>query len=238
MGLMGKVKRNFGQFVKFGVVGGSGVIVNLIVTYIMTQLHGGVSRDNEVVFQFSDQFALRYTIVVWVGAFMVANVWNYQLNRSWTFKEVHHRSWWAEFWPFFAVGLVAAFAGIFIKWALTNPTSPVYLPDPPFNDESGIRARAYWSQLFTIIITMPINYVVNKIWTFRGKKKEAPEVVETIRAGGGVSDIDSSENDVRDIDSEASDDPEASDEAPETNRNEPEEHARNQNPAEGMAQEA
>lgn len=169
-GLIGKIRANLGEFAKFGIVGGSGVIVNLVVAYIMTQLHGGVGRDNEVVLRLAGNYALRFTIVVWLGAFFIANIWNYQLNRSWTFTKVNHRGWWQEFWPFFAVGLVAAVAGIFIKWALTNPTSPVYLPDPPFNDRQGLAARAYWAQLFTIVITMPINYLVNKIWTFKGEK--------------------------------------------------------------------
>ena len=64
--------------------------------------------------------------------------------------------------------------GALIKIGLTNQTSPIYLPDPPFNDHEGLRARAYWSQLFTIIATMPINYLVNKLWTFRAIKDADP----------------------------------------------------------------
>ena len=59
--------------------------------------------------------------------------------------------------------------------ALTNPTSPVYLPSPIFNDHEGLRARAYWAQLFTIVLTMPINYLINKVWTFRAVKDAKPE---------------------------------------------------------------
>ena len=160
------------QFIRFGIVGGSGVLVNLLVTYVMTQLNGGVSNDNEVVLELPGPYALRYTIVVWVVAFMIANLWNFQLNRRWTFKRDQMRGWWAEFWPFFAIGSLAAAAGAVIKLALTNPTSPFYLPSPPFNDSEGLRARAYWAQLFTIVLTMPINYLLNKVWTFRAIKHE------------------------------------------------------------------
>lgn len=163
------------QFIRFGMVGGSGLVVNMVITYLMTQLHGGVSHDNDVVVGLPGDYAFRFTILVWIVAFMIANLWNFQLNRHWTFKRVHKRGWWTEFWPFFVVGSVAAGAGIVIKMALTNPTSPVYLPDPPFNDLHGLRARAYWSQLITILATMPINYLVNKVWTFRAVQPSTSE---------------------------------------------------------------
>lgn len=166
---MSESKRSvLAEFLRFGMVGGSGVAVNLLVTYVMTQLNGGVAHDNRVVLSLWGEYNLRFTIVVWIVAFLVANLWNFELNRHWTFRRTTRRGWWAEFWPFLLVGSVAAGLGAVIKLALTNPTSPVYLPAPLFNDHEGVRARAYWSQLITIVLTMPINYVVNKVWTFRG----------------------------------------------------------------------
>ena len=50
---------------------------------------------------------------------------------------------------------------------LTHPESPIYLPDPYFHEQAGLRSRFYWAQLITIVVTMPINFVVNKLWTFR-----------------------------------------------------------------------
>ncbi len=161
------------EFLRFGIVGGSGVLVNLVVTYIMTQINGGVANDNRVVISLWGDYALRFTIVVWIIAFLVANLWNFELNRYWTFRRSVRRNWWAEFWPFLVVGSVAAAIGAVIKLLLTNPGSPLYLPSPLFNNHEGVRARAYWAQLITIVVTMPINYVVNKVWTFRsvtGKK--------------------------------------------------------------------
>ena len=104
---------------------------------------------------------------MWVAAFLVANLFNFVLNRHWTFRHGAKAPFWSEFWPFLTVGAVAAFAGIFIKVALTNPTSPAYLPAPWFHEDAGIQSREYWAQLLTIGITMPINFVVNKLWTFR-----------------------------------------------------------------------
>ena len=40
----------------------------------------------------------------------------------------------------------------------------------------------YWSQIFAIIVTMPINFVVNKLWTFRAVKHsgELPMVASAV----------------------------------------------------------
>lgn len=171
------------QFFRFGLVGGSGFVVNLAVTYLLTQFNGGVAHDNRVLIEVPGPWALRFTVLVWILAFMIANVWNFQLNRIWTFKRASDqmRGWWTEFWPFFAIGALAAAAGVVIKIALTNPTSPLYLPDPPFNDIEGLRARAYWAQLFTIVLTMPINYLLNRIWTFRAIAPAEAQAIETAR---------------------------------------------------------
>lgn len=171
-----RARRHLRQFIMFGIVGGSGVLVNMVATVVMTKLHGGTTHDNDVVWQVTRKYALRWTIVVWILAFIIANFWNFQLNRSWTFKREKRRGYWHEFWPFFAVGAVAAFLGIFIKTAFRNPTSPLYLPSPLFNDHQGIRARAYWAQLLTIVVTLPINFIVNKLWTFRAVEHDPDDV--------------------------------------------------------------
>ncbi len=64
-------------------------------------------------------------------------------------------------------------AGIFIKIGFTNPTSPFYLPQPWFftDDGPGLQARVYWAQLIQIVLVMPINFVVNKLWTFRAVRR-------------------------------------------------------------------
>jgi putative flippase GtrA len=156
------------QFVKFGLVGGAGVVVNMVVAIILNKLNGGTINAQRVVFAIpGTPYNVRYTTVVWIAGFLVANLFNFQLNRSWTFRHTKKAPWLREFWPFFAVGSAAAVAGIFIKIAFTNPTSPIYLPEPWFHENAGLQSREYWSQLLTIVITTPINFVVNKLWTFR-----------------------------------------------------------------------
>lgn len=168
--------RTLRQFVRFGLVGGSGVIVNLAVAVVMHKVHGGTQYGNNPIWDIpGTAFHVRFRHLVWTVSFLVANLTNFQLNRTWTFKSAKHSGWWKEFWPFLAVGSVAAAAGLFILTAFTHPGSPFYLPDPFFNESKGIHSREYWAQLLTIVVTMPINFVVNKVWTFRAVRSHHPE---------------------------------------------------------------
>ncbi len=161
------------QFIKFGLVGGVGVVVNMIVAVGMNKLNGGTVNAQNILFSLpGTPFNFRFTTLVWIVAFLVANLFNFQLNRHWTFQGGHGRApWLQEFWPFLAVGSAAALVGIFIKIGFTNPTSPFYLPEPWFHEDTGLQSREYWSQLLTIVITMPINFIVNKLWTFRAVRR-------------------------------------------------------------------
>lgn len=168
-------RRNLRQFVKFGIVGGSGVVVNMIIAILMHKANGGTINAAERLFAMpGTDFWFRYRNLVWIVAFLVANTWNYQLNRSWTFRSDQHRSWWRSFWPFFTIGAVAAFLGMFIQVLLTHPGSVFFLPDPWFTEAVGIRSREYWAQLLTIILTVPINFLVNKLWTFGHLRGQHP----------------------------------------------------------------
>lgn len=170
--------RAVGQFVKFGLVGGAGVVVNMVVAIVLNKLNGGTINAQRILFAIpGTPFNFRYTTFVWLAAFLVANLFNFQLNRSWTFHHQHKAPWWREFWPFLAVGSAAAIVGIFIKAAFTNPTSPLYLPEPWFHENAGLASREYWAQLLTIVITMPVNFVVNKLWTFRHVRNKHRVVV-------------------------------------------------------------
>lgn len=163
-----RYRRTLWQFARFGIVGGSGIVVNMIVAIVMNKLNGGTKNAQEILFGVAGTpYNFRFTSLVWIVAFFIANVWNFQLNRSWTFKSSKHATWFSEFWPFLAVGSAAAAVGLFLKVAFTNPTSPIYLPEPYFHENAGLQSREYWSQLITIVLTMPINFVVNKLWTFR-----------------------------------------------------------------------
>ncbi|HDM2782656.1 TPA: GtrA family protein, partial [Staphylococcus aureus] len=86
---------NFGQFLKFGLVGGSGTAVNLFVYFLAQKLFGAADIFAEDPFMnlFGSAFHIRWYHVFATISFLVANTWNYQLNRMWTFRTVSKVSW-------------------------------------------------------------------------------------------------------------------------------------------------
>ena len=96
----------------------------------------------------------------------MANLWNFQLNRMFTFRSAAHAGWWKEYLPFLAVGLLGLVVNLGILTALLHEGSPVALSPVLFDDSSGFRTRLYWAQLIAIGIVTPFSFVLNKIWTF------------------------------------------------------------------------
>lgn len=174
-----RVIRNLRQFVKFGIVGGSGTVVNLVVVYITKkalELGWGI-REREVFLPLlGTDFNIRWYNVITIIAFLVANTWNYQLNRMWTFKSVSKVSWLRGFLPFLFTGLGALVVQQIALVLLMNPNSPLGLPEHILDDTTGFRTKFYWATAISIFVAMPVNFVINKLWTFRSKPK-TPRVV-------------------------------------------------------------
>lgn len=121
-------------------------------------------------------FNVRWYHVYSTIAFFFANLWNFQLNRLWTFKSSKHSGWLREYLPFLAVGLLGQVISLLILTSLMHPSSVVALSPTFFDDSTGLRTRFYWAQLITIAIVTPLSFVLNKLWTFsavRGNTKVA-----------------------------------------------------------------
>ena len=146
------------------MVGGSGVLVNLITAIIVKKLGPG---DQLVFWNLPlTEFNVRWYHVFSTVAFVVANLWNFQLNRLWTFKSSKHAGWLREYLPFLAVGLLGQLIGLLILTLLMHPGSVFALSPTFFDDSSGFRTRFYWAQLIQIAFVTPLSFVLNKIWTF------------------------------------------------------------------------
>ena len=162
--LLVRHKQNWLLFFRFGLVGGSGVLVNMLVIILCNKV-GPNPHGVAVDLPFTD-FNVRWYHVYSTIAFLVANLWNFQLNRWWTFKSAKHAGWLREYLPFLAVGLLGLVVNLIILTLLLKDGSPVGLPASIFNDSSGLRNRFYWAQLIAICIVTPLSFVLNKIWTF------------------------------------------------------------------------
>ncbi|AGS34522.1 hypothetical protein B841_05245 [Corynebacterium maris DSM 45190] len=161
------------QFFMFGLVGGSGTLVNLLVVYVVTRMllsGAGLTPEDVVAGLPGTPWNIRWYHVIMTIAFLVANTWNYQLNRSWTFRGVTKRSWWRGFFPFLATGFFAFLVSQLAATLMMNPTSPVALPDEIFDNSTGLRTKFYWAAAISVIVAMPVNFVINKLWTFRKPK--------------------------------------------------------------------
>ena len=155
---------------RFGVVGFTGVFVNLLVTVICNKV--GPDEDGIFLGLPLTDYNIRWYHVISTVAFLVANLWNFQLNRRWTFRSAKHSGWLREYLPFLTVGLLAQVVGLAILTLLMHPHSPLTLSPAIFDDSTGFRTRLYWAQLITIAVVTPVSFVLNKIWTFsavRGK---------------------------------------------------------------------
>ena len=162
--LLTRHRHNLGLLVRFGVVGASGVVVNMLTLILLRRV--GPHFDDAVVGLGATDFNLRWYHVYSTVAFLVANLSNFQLNRSWTFHSSGRARWWSEYWPFLVVGLGGQAVGLALLTLLMHPHSPVSLPTDVFDDSSGLRNRLYWSQLIVIALVTPLSFVLNKLWTF------------------------------------------------------------------------
>jgi putative flippase GtrA len=157
-------RRNALQFGRFALVGGTGVVVNLVVLVAVKRL--GPHPESALVAIPPTAFHVRWYHVYSTIAFLVANLWNFQLNRWWTFRSARHSAWWREYWPFLAVGMLGQGIGLVLLTLLMHHGSPLSLPTGVLDDSSGLRTRLYWAQLIVIAVVTPLSFVLNKVWTF------------------------------------------------------------------------
>ncbi len=151
------------------MVGASGVVVNMLTLILLRKL--GPHFDGAVIGLGPSDFNLRWYHVYSSVAFFVANLTNFQLNRSWTFHSSGHARWWKEYWPFLVVGLGGQAVGLAVLTLLMHPHSPVGLPREVFDGSTGLRTRLYWAQLIAIALVTPLSFVLNKLWTFAAVRR-------------------------------------------------------------------
>jgi putative flippase GtrA len=96
-------RRGVRQFVKFGIVGASGFVVNLVV---FTLLQKVVPNHAD-----AKPFYLIYSI-----AFLSGGVSNYFLNRAWTFRSTGHIG--REGLSFLGVSVIALIVGLIVSFVV------------------------------------------------------------------------------------------------------------------------
>lgn len=167
------------QFLKFGLIGGAGVLVNqgvLMLANIIGRDAVNVHYNDVLINLLGTPFNLRNYHLYAVIALLVANLFNFVLNRYWTFKGGTRAPFWKEYLPFLTVGSVAAVVGLLLLTWLTKSEWP--LSSEVFDDSSGLRNKLYWANLIQIALVTPINFILNKLWTFQAVRKRHAESLE------------------------------------------------------------
>jgi putative flippase GtrA len=175
-------RHNWVQLFRFGLVGASGVLVNMFVA-IMCKKMGPEVNGIFIELPFTD-YNVRWYHAYSTIAFLVANLWNFELNRLWTFRSAKHASWFREYFPFLTVGILAQAVGLGVLTLLMHPDSMLSLSPTVFDDSTGFRTRFYWAQLITIAVVTPLSFLLNKFWTFsavRGKHRVTETPEETLK---------------------------------------------------------
>lgn len=181
-------RRNLGLLFRFALVGATGVVVNLLTLVALRRL--GPHFDDAVIGLGASDFSLRWYHVFSTVAFFVANLSNFQLNRTWTFRSSRHSRWWQEYGPFLAVGLGSQIVGLALLTLLMHPHSPVSLPAGVFDDSSGLRTRLYWAQLVVIVLVTPLSFVLNKLWTFAAVRTGRLDLADPLREAEVMAEED------------------------------------------------
>jgi putative flippase GtrA len=180
-------RHNWLLLLRFALVGASGVVVNLATLILVKRL--GAEPDQPIVGLPLSDFNVRWYHVYSTLAFLVANLWNFQLNRTWTFHSSKHSSWWREYWPFVTVGLLGQAVGLLLLTLLMHPASPLALPTSVLDDSTGLRTRLYWAQLVVIAVVTPLSFVLNKLWTFGAVRTHHTDLADPVHTEAVLHDV-------------------------------------------------
>jgi len=128
------------RFIKFGIVGASGVVVNLAVLYI----------GQEYLFTEIGQQTLRLNLSLALAIF-IATISNFFWNRRWTWQDrKQHRT--VPVVVQFGQYALACWVGIAVQFGLTNLFA--------------LFLHYMVANLIAVVIASLFNFVANDFWTF------------------------------------------------------------------------
>ena len=124
------------------------------VKYTLIGFIGG-AINLAILYSLTEFLGVYYIISAVIG-FIVAGTSNFTLHKVWTFKEKLKDKYFKEYFHFFSIILFSYVLSILILYLLTEFAGIFYV----------------FSQALAMIIGGSFNFVLNKIYTFRAKKKK------------------------------------------------------------------
>ena len=140
------------QFCKFGIIGVSNTLISLIINWIILAILGTAG-----LFPNADKY-IGNTV-----AFFLSVLWSYYWNNKYVFKEDENakkRVWWKTLIKTY---LSYAFTGL----VLSNVVSYVCV--------DILHINKFIAPLINLVISVPINYIMNKFWAYGQKKGDKDE---------------------------------------------------------------
>ena len=142
MPVIGRVIRH--RFVKFGIVGCSGIIINLVVLYF----------GQEILFQEVCSETVRLNLSLGLAIFL-ATINNYFWNRTWTWFDRKGKTKYG-FFPQMGQYFIACGLAIGLQFAFTLLLAEFI--------------HYLIANIISIVLAAIINYLLNDIWTFSIRK--------------------------------------------------------------------
>ena len=136
----------FMQFVKFGLIG----VTNTVLSYVINvvALYG---------FQRAGMSPKYDYLVAQFVAFVISVAWSFYWNNKLVFKEEDSgkRVWWkALIKTYISYSFTGIFLNSVLSWIWVNL----------------FHVSKYIAPLINLIISVPINFLINKFWAFKGDK--------------------------------------------------------------------
>lgn len=153
-------KKSFVQFLKFGAVGASNTVIDMIVNILVTKLLEAVTAGSWI------------TYAAKTVGYAAGVVNSYILNSRWTFKEERKQDK-REILSFIAVNLAVYSISIALIYVFVNI---LHLDEWWMNLSAAdgikklIGGRLFCSLLATVICIF-VNFILNKLFVFKGDKK-------------------------------------------------------------------
>lgn len=152
----------FKRFLKFGLVGGFGTIVNLIVFALLTL--AGV-----------------HPLISATVSFIVAATFNYILNSVWVFKDRGHKCTKTLWVKFMCVSVFSLCINLIVLFIMEKYIMPLFMKwwfiEKIMQITAGIlnvktmsKITALYSQAVGIACSMIFNFIGNNLITFKEKK--------------------------------------------------------------------
>ncbi len=141
------------QFVKFGIVGASSTIINLVVLYLMLRILHGHWYD-------------RY--IAATVAFLVSVGNGYYWNKRWTFRQAQSKAVGTQFTQFVLVNLVGLGLDLLIIRLLSVPMEhELRLMQAAWPSDKIERVAVIVAQLVATAVIVFWNFFANRFWTFK-----------------------------------------------------------------------